>query len=58
MTEDPLCAVGPTLPLPYRHVYRHAPPWDRCGTLGGNSTTDNVTYRQMLNIKRVAHHLV
>jgi acyl-CoA reductase-like NAD-dependent aldehyde dehydrogenase len=29
-----------------------------CGTLGGNSTTDNVTYRQLLNIKRVAHHLV
>jgi acetaldehyde dehydrogenase/alcohol dehydrogenase len=29
-----------------------------CGTLGGNSTTDNVTYRQLLNIKRVAYHLV
>ena len=29
-----------------------------CGTLGGNSTTDNVTYRQLLNIKRVAHHCV
>jgi acyl-CoA reductase-like NAD-dependent aldehyde dehydrogenase len=29
-----------------------------CGTLGGNSTSDNVTYRQLLNIKRVAHHLV
>ncbi|HZM95029.1 MAG TPA: aldehyde dehydrogenase family protein [Vicinamibacterales bacterium] len=29
-----------------------------CGTLGGNSTSDNVTYRQLLNIKRVAYHLV
>lgn len=29
-----------------------------CGTLGGNSTTDHVTYRQLLNIKRVAHHYV
>ena len=29
-----------------------------CGTLGGNSTTENVTYRQLLNIKRVAHHCV
>ena len=28
-----------------------------CGTFGGNSTTDNVTYRHLLNIKRVAHHL-
>lgn len=28
-----------------------------CGTLGRNSTSDNVTYRQLLNIKRVAHHL-
>jgi len=27
-----------------------------CGTLGGNSTTENVTYRQLLNIKRVAYH--
>ena len=26
-----------------------------CGTFGGNSTTDNVTYRHLLNIKRVAH---
>jgi hypothetical protein len=26
-----------------------------CGTFGGNSTTDNVTYRNLLNIKRVAH---
>ena len=26
-----------------------------CGTLGGNSTTDNVTYRQLLNIRRVAY---
>jgi acyl-CoA reductase-like NAD-dependent aldehyde dehydrogenase len=25
-----------------------------CGTFGGNSTTDNVTYRHLLNIKRVA----
>ncbi len=28
-----------------------------CGTFGGNSTTDNVTYRHLLNIKRVAHDL-
>ena len=28
-----------------------------CGTFGGNSTNDNVTYRHLLNIKRVAHHL-
>lgn len=28
-----------------------------CGTFGGNSTTDNVTYRHLLNIKRVAHNL-
>ncbi len=25
-----------------------------CGTLGGNSTTDNVTYTHLLNIKRLA----
>ena len=25
-----------------------------CGTFGGNSTTDNVTFRHLLNIKRVA----
>jgi acyl-CoA reductase-like NAD-dependent aldehyde dehydrogenase len=29
-----------------------------CGTFGGNSTTDNVTYRHLLNIKRVAHSIV
>jgi acetaldehyde dehydrogenase/alcohol dehydrogenase len=28
-----------------------------CGTFGGNATTDNVTYRHLLNIKRVAHGL-
>src|SRR5580765_2217148 len=28
-----------------------------CGTFGGNSTTDNVTYRHLLNIKRVAYEL-
>jgi acyl-CoA reductase-like NAD-dependent aldehyde dehydrogenase len=28
-----------------------------CGTFGGNSTTDNVTYRHLLNIKRVAYSL-
>lgn len=28
-----------------------------CGTFGGNSTTDNITYRHLLNIKRVAYHL-
>jgi acetaldehyde dehydrogenase/alcohol dehydrogenase len=28
-----------------------------CGTFGGNSTTDNVTFRHLLNIKRVAHNL-
>ena len=26
-----------------------------CGTLGGNSTTDNVTYTHLLNIKRLAY---
>ena len=29
-----------------------------CGTFGGNSTTDNVGYRNLLNIKRVARSLV
>jgi acetaldehyde dehydrogenase / alcohol dehydrogenase len=29
-----------------------------CGTFGGNSTTDNVSYRNLLNIKRLAHFLV
>lgn len=28
-----------------------------CGTFGGNSTTDNVTYRHLLNVKRIAHFL-
>jgi acyl-CoA reductase-like NAD-dependent aldehyde dehydrogenase len=28
-----------------------------CGTYGGNSTTDNVSYRNLLNIKRVARVL-
>lgn len=28
-----------------------------CGTFGGNSTNDNVTYKHLLNIKRVARHL-
>jgi acyl-CoA reductase-like NAD-dependent aldehyde dehydrogenase len=28
-----------------------------CGTFGGGSTTDNVTYRHLLNVKRVAHHI-
>jgi acyl-CoA reductase-like NAD-dependent aldehyde dehydrogenase len=28
-----------------------------CGTFGGNSTTDNVTYTNLLNIKRVAQPL-
>lgn len=28
-----------------------------CGTYGGNSTTDNITWRHLLNIKRVAHNL-
>jgi acetaldehyde dehydrogenase/alcohol dehydrogenase len=27
-----------------------------CGTFGHNSTTDNVSYRNLLNIKRVAHY--
>ena len=26
-----------------------------CGTFGGNSTTDNVGYKNLLNVKRVAH---
>jgi acetaldehyde dehydrogenase/alcohol dehydrogenase len=28
-----------------------------CGTFGGNSTTDNVTYTNLLNIKRLARPL-
>jgi acyl-CoA reductase-like NAD-dependent aldehyde dehydrogenase len=28
-----------------------------CGTFGGTSTTDNVTYRHLLNIKRIAHYM-
>jgi acyl-CoA reductase-like NAD-dependent aldehyde dehydrogenase len=28
-----------------------------CGTFGGNSTTDNVSYRNLLNIKRLAYNL-
>jgi len=28
-----------------------------CGTFGGNSTTDNIGYRHLLNVKRVAHYL-
>lgn len=28
-----------------------------CGTYGGTSTTDNVTYTNLLNIKRVARPL-
>ncbi|MGN6757233.1 MAG: aldehyde dehydrogenase family protein [Thermomicrobiales bacterium] len=27
-----------------------------CGTFGGNSTTDNITYRNLLNIKRLARY--
>jgi acetaldehyde dehydrogenase / alcohol dehydrogenase len=27
-----------------------------CGTFGSNSTTDNVSYRNLLNIKRLAHY--
>jgi acetaldehyde dehydrogenase/alcohol dehydrogenase len=26
-----------------------------CGTFGGNSTTDNVSYQNLQNIKRLAH---
>src|SRR5262249_42866391 len=28
-----------------------------CGTFGGNSTTDNVTFRHLTNVKRVAHYV-
>jgi acetaldehyde dehydrogenase/alcohol dehydrogenase len=28
-----------------------------CGTWGGNSTTDNVSYRNLQNIKRLARFL-
>jgi acyl-CoA reductase-like NAD-dependent aldehyde dehydrogenase len=28
-----------------------------CGTFGGNSTTDNVGYRNLLNVKRLAHYV-
>ncbi len=27
-----------------------------CGTFGGTSTTDNVTFRHLLNVKRLAHY--
>ncbi len=27
-----------------------------CGTFGGNSTTDNVTYRHLLNVKRLVYY--
>ena len=27
-----------------------------CGTYGGNSTTDNVSYKHLMNIKRLAHY--
>jgi acyl-CoA reductase-like NAD-dependent aldehyde dehydrogenase len=29
-----------------------------CGTFGNNSTTDNVSFRNLLNIKRVAHYQI
>jgi hypothetical protein len=28
-----------------------------CGTFGKNSTTDNVGYRNLLNVKRLAHYV-
>jgi hypothetical protein len=28
-----------------------------CGTLGGSSTADNITYTHFRNVKRVAHGL-
>jgi acyl-CoA reductase-like NAD-dependent aldehyde dehydrogenase len=28
-----------------------------CGTFGGNSTTDNVSYRNLINVKRLAHFI-
>jgi len=28
-----------------------------CGTFGGTSTTDNITFRHLLNVKRVAYPL-
>ena len=28
-----------------------------CGSFGGNSTTDNVSYRNLINIKRLAHFI-
>jgi acyl-CoA reductase-like NAD-dependent aldehyde dehydrogenase len=28
-----------------------------CGTFGGNSTTDNITYKHLINIKRLALNL-
>jgi acetaldehyde dehydrogenase/alcohol dehydrogenase len=27
-----------------------------CGTFGGNSTTDNITYSHLLNLKRMAYY--
>ena len=29
-----------------------------CGTYGGNSTTDNITYTHLLNVKRLARFLL
>jgi hypothetical protein len=29
-----------------------------CGTFGGNSTTDNVTYTNLLNVKRLARPFI
>jgi hypothetical protein len=29
-----------------------------CGTFGGNSTTDNVTHENLINVKRLARSLV
>jgi acetaldehyde dehydrogenase / alcohol dehydrogenase len=28
-----------------------------CGSFGGNSTTDNVTYSHLMNVKRIAYFL-
>jgi acyl-CoA reductase-like NAD-dependent aldehyde dehydrogenase len=28
-----------------------------CGTFGGNSTTDNITFRHLINVKRIAYNL-
>ena len=47
--SGPLGAPGFSTGLPPSFIFS-------CGTLAGNSTSDNITYRHLLNIKRIAYH--